>query len=199
VPAFAGLTRALVARKPLQPALACHRLCPDLPLGLPKLGCKADSSFLITNHFPSICCPEMRSRYHPAFGGTASRADVRMCSCDRQAGQRSPASSPDTSQQGLLLPFGWRAGLESLTHQQALGFAGNLSLPCHKALLNLPPPKPTSRFQKPELQVEIPCSVLTIASPAGTCGKGKKSHMAFWTHVSLRSLASEGRSQQPGK
>lgn len=154
---------------------------------------------MITNHFPSICCPEMRSWYHPAFDGTASRADVRICSCDRQTGQKPAASSSDTTQQGLLPHFGWRAGLESLTHQQALRFAGNLSLPCHKALLNLLPPKPTSRFQKPELQVEIPCSALIIASPAGTCGKGKKSHMAFWTHVSLRSLASEGRSHQPGK
>lgn len=69
--------------------------------------------------------------------------------------------------------------MESLTHQQTLNFAGNLSLPCHKALLNLLPPKPTSRFQKPELPVEIPCSALIIASPAGTCGKGKKKSHGF--------------------
>lgn len=69
--------------------------------------------------------------------------------------------------------------MESLTHQQTLNFAGNLSLPCHKALLNLLPPKPRSRFQKPELPVEIPCSALIIASPAGTCGKGKKKSHGF--------------------
>lgn len=135
VSAFAGpCLGGTAAAKSLQPHLACHRLCPDLLLGLPKLGCKADSSFLITNHFPSIRCPETRSRYHPAFGGTASRADVGMRSCD---GQKPPASSSDTTRRGLLLRLGWRARLESLTHQQALGFAGNLSLPCHKAPRNL--------------------------------------------------------------
>lgn len=41
------------------------------------------------------------------------------------------------------------------------------------------PPKPTSRFQKPELRVEIPCSALIIASPAGTWGKGKKKSHGF--------------------
>lgn len=122
---------------PLRHDLACHRLCPDSLLRLPKLGWRADSSFVITNHFPSVCCPEMRSRHHSAFGGTASRADVRICSCDRQSGQKPPASSSDTARRGLLLYFSPRAGLESLTHQHALGFAGNLSFPCHKALLDL--------------------------------------------------------------
>lgn len=94
---------------PFQPDLAHHQLCPDLLLGLLKLGSKADSSFVITNHFPSTCCPEMRSRYQACVWWNSfksRRKDVLVTGKIR-------ACSSNPTQQGFLLPYGWTGELDA--------------------------------------------------------------------------------------